>query len=69
MKVTAEMIDARAVALIEEFRQHAHGVRQLPGNATADQRKMFEGWCIQKLASLQLIVEQQADLLQLAMNR
>ncbi len=48
-------VDARSDELLEEFEQHAEEyLRHDPG---ADQREIFDGWALQKIACLQLAVE------------
>ena len=58
-------IEDQANLLIDEFREHSKIVRAglerdhagyLLSEGGFNERKVFEGWCIQKLASLQLLV-------------
>lgn len=53
-----EKVDARSERLSDEFFAHWEKCRQ--GGMT-DQRVVFEGWAIQKLAGLQLLVEDLVD--------
>lgn len=51
-------IDERAIILIDEFKSHCQDVI----NSSTDDLKfsksdLFEGWALQKIASLQLVVE------------
>lgn len=63
-KMKAE-IDTRSNELIDEFRKHAaqaadeikrHHPELVEREGGIDERRIFEGWAIQKLASLQLLV-------------
>lgn len=63
---TIEEIDQRSEKLIEEFREHMREVHAslwarkseaLEADGGIDQRKVFEGWAMQKLSCLQLYVE------------
>jgi hypothetical protein len=62
----AEQIDAKSAELSKEFYEHAAAFHEhlkterpdLLERNGLDVGKVFEGWCIQKLASLQLIVLQ-----------
>ena len=61
MSLTTEMIDQRSRELIAEFRSHRARLRaqfKVEGKLEQEeQSKTFEGWAIQKIASLQLLVE------------
>ena len=64
MAPTAEDIERQSNVLMAGFRQHRDAfIAQNP--TLNDESRIFEGWCIQKLASLQLLVidlvEQAAD--------
>ena len=48
-------VDAKSEELIQEFLQHCAEV-QAKNPALTDQRKIFEGWVIQKIAGLQVTV-------------
>jgi len=48
-------VDEQALKLIEEFKQHYQGYIKAHPEQT-DRAKIFEGWAIQKIAGLQLIV-------------
>ena len=48
-------VDRRSQELIDEFFEHLQQVRAR--GHYPDQRIIFEGWCIQKIASLQILVE------------
>ena len=65
----AEAINARSAELGEEFRDHVSRFYELlkvehPEKLEKDGfdvGKVFQGWCIQKLASLQLLALQYAE--------
>ena len=46
-------VDRRSLTLIAQFRAHVEECRQ-QGN-DADERLIFEGWMLQKIAGLQLV--------------
>lgn len=63
-------INARSAQLLDEFAKHyqdvSHDLRGLHSDVVErdggiDQHKIFRGWAIQKLASLQLLVENLVD--------
>ena len=56
----ARQIDAKTRELMQEFFEHVRDVRKLPPKKH-DPRKIFEGWAIQKIASLQFTVLQLGD--------
>jgi hypothetical protein len=65
-KPTTEDIDRRAERLIGEWQDHLKefytGVRErnpelLNADGSLDERRVFEGWCIQKIAWLQILGE------------
>jgi hypothetical protein len=76
-KPTPEHIDARSDELGREFYQHLQefysGVRTehpelLEPDGSLDERRVFEGWCIQKIAGLQLLAEYQQGLINLLLG-
>jgi len=54
-----EQVNERARVLMYEFKDHVDEVQSAYPEAT-DARKIFEGWAIQKLAGLQVLLEAQA---------
>lgn len=50
-------IDERAEKLIEDFDGHRKEVKNVSGLEDSNDRLIFEGWTIQKLAGLQVILE------------
>lgn len=63
-------INQRSAQLLDEFSRHAQDVSRdlkafrpdaVAGDGGIDRHKLFEGWAFQKLASLQLLVENLAD--------
>jgi hypothetical protein len=52
-------VDTRSVDLLQEFA--AHFRQWLGRNHKVNQRIVFEGWCIQKLAGLQVLCCKQAE--------
>jgi hypothetical protein len=50
-----EAVNGRSAELMIEARQYIAGVRQV--DPKCSERQAFEGWAIQKLAGLQLLVE------------
>jgi hypothetical protein len=54
---TPEEIDARANQLMDEFFQHMEDVRTA-SPTQQDIDTVFQGWSIQKVAALQLLVEE-----------
>ncbi len=65
-KPSTAQVDARANDLMEEFEKHRQEfyaqVRTehpelLEPDGSLDDRKIFEGWCIQKIAGLQVLLE------------
>ena len=60
MEEGGRQVEERASVLIEEFREHYQDcVRQHPDQHGHDgQRLIFEGWMIQKIAGLQIAIEQ-----------
>ena len=65
-KPSTAQVDARANDLMKEFEKHrqevyAHVRAEDPGllepDGSLDDRKIFEGWCIQKIAGLQVLLE------------
>lgn len=63
---TTDDIDARSEELMKEFSQHKDEVYSeirstdpelLNPDGSLDERRIFEGWCIQKLAGVQVILE------------
>lgn len=53
--ITPETIDARSKELIEEFSEHRKEFTKAHPEIT-DVNAIFQGWAIQKIAFLQLIV-------------
>ena len=53
-----EVVDARSDKLINEFREHWQelNARRQEGNKV-DRSGAFEGWALQKIAGLQVVVE------------
>jgi hypothetical protein len=54
-------VDARANELIHEFHAHFTELIEAHPEHTERKREIFEGWAIQKIAGLQLIVEHMAE--------
>ena len=63
---TTAKIDARAEELMREFIEHknecyshvrAESPELLQPDGSLDDRRIFEGWCIQKIAGLQVLLE------------
>jgi len=51
------ILDKQAKELISEFRSHLESVKKLSDkDETIDPRLVYEGWAIQKIANLQVIV-------------
>lgn len=50
--ITVEAIDQRSKVLMDEFVEH----REEMNGTVSDPRSVYEGWMIQKVASLQLLV-------------
>lgn len=49
-----QILKARALVLIQEFRDHVKECRLEEG--LTDERQIYEGWMIQKMANLQVLV-------------
>ena len=64
---TTEDIDTRSASLILEFDKHKAEVAARMGakypDRSPDERKIFEGWILQKVASLQVLVEHYEQIL------
>ena len=60
MEEAERQVEERANALIDEFRKHYQDcARQHPDqHGHVDQRLIFEGWMVQKIAGLQVAIEQ-----------
>ena len=60
MEEAGRQVEERASALIDEFRMHYQDyVREHPDqHGHDDQRLIFEGWMIQKIAGIQIAIEQ-----------
>ena len=56
---TARIVDAVSVDLIDEFRAHLGGFPP-----ETDHRLVFEGWALQKIAGLQVVVMDLAERLE-----
>lgn len=50
--ITVEAIDQRSKVLMDEFFEHREEMK----GTVSDPRLVYEGWMIQKVASLQLLV-------------
>jgi hypothetical protein len=57
----AEKIDEQAEGLIKEFFEHYERIKNSEGEPTLDQRVVFEGWTIQKIAGLQVLIMELHD--------
>ncbi len=65
-KPTLAQLDARATELMAEFEEHrqetyahvrAESPELLEPDGGLNDRTIFEGWCIQKIAGLQVLLE------------
>jgi hypothetical protein len=60
--ISPKIIDKKSLELIEEFKEHFEQYKNLPEfdnsniSLSDSQRLVFEGWMIQKIASLQMLV-------------
>ena len=62
--ITGDTVDNRSEALIKEFENHAKlCMKQNSSITAANKDSICCGWLIQKVASLQLIVEAQQDII------
>ena len=75
---TPKDINARSEELSSEFYQHlqefysltrGESPELLEADGSLDEHRIFEGWCIQKIAGLQLLVEYQQDVINLLLGR
>ncbi len=57
----AEKIDEQAEGLIKEFFEHYERGKNSDGDSSLDQRVVFEGWTIQKIAGLQVLIMELHD--------
>lgn len=73
---TTADVEARAAHLLSEFQIEMASFHrfikqsdpdQLEPDGSVDRKRVFEGWCLQRIAALQCVVEHQSELLR-AMN-
>ena len=55
-------MNARSEELMGDFREHVQEVQEAYPEAT-DERRIFQAWIIQKIAALQIMLENQASVL------
>ena len=62
--LTREQINARSMELLGEFKDHYYEYRTEHPDDEVDRSTIFEGWVLQKVASLQLLVTELAERLE-----